>query len=185
MKLLGFSILLSCGAALVVRAPAKDSPDSAALQDFTRRVSDYVKVHQLARSEVHGLKPTNSPEAIEHYEHRLAHRIREMRPGDGQGEIFAPEISAEFRRLIGITLQGPEGQRILKSIWDSKPARLPVIRVNSMYPSGVPLQSTPPSLLLNLPSLPPQVEYRVIGHALVLRDVDANLIVDLIPNAIP
>jgi hypothetical protein len=131
------------------------------------------------------LKPTNSPEAIEHYEHRLAHRIREMRSGDGQGEIFTPEISAESRRLIGITLQGPGGPRILKSLRDTQPPRLPVIRVNSMYPSGVPLQSTPPSLLLNLPPLPPEVEYRVIGHALVLRDVGANLIVDFIPNAIP
>jgi hypothetical protein len=185
MKLLSFIMLLSCGAALVPCAAAKDNPDSAALQDFTRRVSDYVKVHQLARSEVHGLKPTNSPDAIEHYEHRLAHRIREMRAGDVRGAIFTPEISSEFRRLIGITLQEPEGQRILKSLRDTKPARLPVIRVNGMHPPGVPLQSTPPSLLLNLPSLPPEVEYRVIGHALVLRDVEANLIVDFIPSAIP
>jgi hypothetical protein len=185
MKLLSFITLLSYGAALVVSAPAKDSPDSAALQDFTRRVSDYIKVHKLARSEVHGLKPTNSPDAIEHYEHRLAHRIREMRSGDIQGAIFTPEISAEFRRLIGASMQGSDAQRILKSLRDTQPARLPAIRVNSMYPSGVPLQSTPPSLLLNLPSLPPELEYRVIGHALVLRDVEANLIVDFIPNAIP
>jgi hypothetical protein len=167
-----------------VCAPAKEDPGSEALQDFARRVSDYVKLHKVARSEVHGLKPTNSPDVIEHYEHRLAHRIREARPGDVQGAIFAPGISAEFHRLIGITMQGPEGQRILKSLRDSQPARLPAIRVNGMYPSGVPLQSTPPSLLLNLPTLPPEVEYRVIGHALLLRDVEANLIVDFIPNAI-
>jgi hypothetical protein len=185
MKLLSFMILLSCAAALVLCAPAKEDPDSATLQDFARRVSEYVKLHKLARSEVHGLKPTNSPDAIEHYEHRLAHRIREARSGDAPGAIFTTEISAEFHRLIGATIQGPEAQRILKSLRDSQPARVPVIRVNGMYPSGVPLQSTPPSLLLNLPSLPAEVEYRVIGHALVLRDVEANLTVDFIPNAIP
>jgi hypothetical protein len=184
MKLLRFIMLLSCGA-LALSASAKDNPASPAFQDFTRRVSDYVKLHKLARSEVHGLKPTNSPDAIEHYEHRLAHRIREERPGDARGGIFTTAISAEFRRLIGATMQAPEAQQILKSLRDTQPARVPVIRVNSMYPSGVPLQSTPPSLLLNLPSLPPEVEYRVIGHALVLRDVEANLIVDFIPNAIP
>jgi hypothetical protein len=32
--------------------------------------------------------------------------------------------------------------------------------------------------------LPPQVDYRIVGKALLLRDVDANLIVDYIPNAI-
>jgi hypothetical protein len=185
MKLLRFAMLLSCGAALVLSSSAKDNPDSAALQDFTRRVSDYVKLHKVARSDVHGLKPTNSPGAIEHYEHRLAHRIREERPEDARGGIFTPAISAEFRQLIGATMQAPEARQILKSLRDTQPARMPVIRANSMYPSGVPLQSTPPSLLLNLPSLPPEVEYRVIGHALVLRDVEANLIVDFISNAVP
>jgi hypothetical protein len=185
MKLLRFVMLLSRAAALVLCAPAKEDPDSAALQDFTRRVSDYVKLHKLARSEVHGLKPTNSPDAIEHFEHRLAGRIREARPGDARGAIFTAVISAEFRRAIGATLHGPEAQRILKSLRDAQPARVPVVRVNGMYPAGVPLQSTPPSLLLNLPSLPQEVEYRVIGHTLLLRDVEANLIVDLIPNAIP
>jgi hypothetical protein len=38
MKLLSFIMLLSCGPTLVVCAAAKDNPDSAALQDFTRRV---------------------------------------------------------------------------------------------------------------------------------------------------
>jgi hypothetical protein len=185
MKLLSLIMLLSGNAALVLCAQAKDNPDSAALQDFTRGVSDYVKLHKLARSEVHGLKPTNSPDAIEHYEHRLAHRIREERSGDARGGIFTPAVSAEFRRLIAATMQAPEARQILKSLRDTQPAQVPVIRVNSMYPSGAPLQSTPPSLLLNLPSLPPEVEYRVIGHALVLRDVEANLIVDFIPNAIP
>ena len=58
------------------------------------------------------------------------------------------------------------------------------LQVNDAYPPATPLQSTPPSLLLNLPPLPPDLEYRVVGHALILRDIDANLIVDFIPNAI-
>jgi hypothetical protein len=40
-------------------------------------------------------------------------------------------------------------------------------------------------LLENLPSLPKELEYRVIGHNLVLRDARANLIVDFIERAIP
>jgi len=59
------------------------------------------------------------------------------------------------------------------------------LQVNDKYPEGVPLQSTPPSLLLDLPKLPPEVEYRIVGHDLVLRDVKANLIVDFVNNVIP
>ena len=35
-----------------------------------------------------------------------------------------------------------------------------------------------------LPQLPEAVEYRIIGKTLIIRDVDANIIVDYIPNAI-
>jgi len=49
----------------------------------------------------------------------------------------------------------------------------------------VALQSTPPTLLLNLPELPKGLEYRILGRELVLRDTDANIVVDYIPNALP
>ena len=49
----------------------------------------------------------------------------------------------------------------------------------------MPLQSTPPSLLMNLPDLPKGLEYRLLGNELVLRDADANVIVDYVPNAVP
>jgi hypothetical protein len=80
-------------------------------------------------------------------------------------------------------MQGPEAQRIRKSLEHAEPVQ-GQLRVNAPYPS-VPLQSTPPSLLLNLPPLPSEVDYRLVGRALVLRDVQANLIVDFVPNAIP
>jgi hypothetical protein len=44
----------------------------------------------------------------------------------------------------------------------------------------VPLQSTPPSLLENLPPLPPEIEYRITGADLVLLDAKANMVVDII-----
>ena len=59
------------------------------------------------------------------------------------------------------------------------------VQVNAVYPENVPLQSTPPSILINLPKLPPELDYRIVGHNLVLRDVGANIIVDYIPGAIP
>jgi hypothetical protein len=40
----------------------------------------------------------------------------------------------------------------------------------------------PPSLLLNLPELPKELEYRFVGRELVLRDSAANLIVDVLPD---
>ena len=40
-------------------------------------------------------------------------------------------------------------------------------------------------LLTPLPALPPGLEYRVVGRDLVLRDVDANLVLDVLDLALP
>ena len=47
------------------------------------------------------------------------------------------------------------------------------------------MATMPPSLLAALPQLPKELEYRIIGKYLVLRDVDAALILDFIPAAVP
>jgi len=59
------------------------------------------------------------------------------------------------------------------------------LQINQSYPEDVPLQSTPPTLLLNLPQLPDGLEYRLLDRELVLRDTQANIIVDYVPNALP
>jgi hypothetical protein len=58
------------------------------------------------------------------------------------------------------------------------------LQVNAKYPEGTPLPTMPPNLLVRLPPLPEELEYRIIGKDLILRDADANLIVDFIPGAI-
>jgi hypothetical protein len=40
-------------------------------------------------------------------------------------------------------------------------------------------------LLAALPALPTGIYYRLIDHDLLLWDVDANLIVDVLPDALP
>ena len=71
--------------------------------------------------------------------------------------------------------------------WWAASVRLPKPHLgafSSFLPPNIPLQSTPPTILLNLPRLPPELEYRIVGRTLVLRDAVANIVVDLIPDAI-
>jgi hypothetical protein len=58
------------------------------------------------------------------------------------------------------------------------------LNVNQPYPEGAPLPTMPANLLANLPRLPEDLEYRIVDRHLILRDVDANIIVDFVPNAI-
>jgi hypothetical protein len=157
--------------------------DSLIVQDFSKRVSDYQQLAKTLEDKLTRLKATGSQASIEEHQHALADAIREERKGAKAGDIFSPKISAEFRRLTALAMQGGDAARIRKSLQNSEPVKLQ-LRVNDSYPSGIPQQSTPPSLLLNLPPLPPNLEFRLLGTTLILLDSKANLVVDLMPNAI-
>jgi hypothetical protein len=51
-----------------------------------------------------------------------------------------------------------------------------------IYPSTWPLQTFPPTLIATLPKLPPELEYRFVDNALILRDTKANIVVDFVLN---
>jgi hypothetical protein len=169
--------------ARIVPALENADADSAAVRDFGKRVSAYLQLRKSIESGLPPLKTTRSPEKISSQEHALARALREARKNSRPGDIFTPEISARIRRAIGVEMQS-DGKRIEASLRHSEPVQLR-LGVNDSYPANLPLQSTPPSLLTNLPPLPKEVEYRVAGHDLILLDVKANLVVDLIESAIP
>jgi hypothetical protein len=57
--------------------------------------------------------------------------------------------------------------------------------VHLRLPVSMQMATMPPALLEVLPTLPKELEYRILGRYLVLRDVDASLILDYIPLAVP
>jgi hypothetical protein len=154
---------------------------SETLSEFQARAAEYVKLHNKASSGLPSLKGNGSAAAISGRERQLAARIRSLRRDAKQGSIFSGSISSEFRRLAKISSQGVSGKHIETSLARSEPVQVP-IHVNAAYPRSTPLQSTPPTLLQNLPPLPKELEYRLIGDRLVVRDIEANLIVDYVDN---
>ena len=91
--------------------------------------------------------------------------------------LVATLIKEEYKRR-SISVQETRSDQ-----QDELPDFTPV--VNQLYPTTYPLATFPATLLPLLPSLPEQLEYRVVQHYLVLRDVEANMIVDYMPNAVP
>jgi hypothetical protein len=59
------------------------------------------------------------------------------------------------------------------------------VSVNGVLPDDVPVQTTPPLILMRLPALPMELSYRFVGRSLVLLDNKTNLIVDFIPDILP
>ena len=157
--------------------------DSAKLTtDLQTRAKQYLDFRKKVAGSAP--RPTGTPSKITASQGTLANKIRVARAGVKQGAIFTPEIADFIRHQIASTLAGADGEKIRLSLAHAEPVNL-TLQVNESYPENVPLQSTPPSLLLNLPQLPSGLEYRLVGREMVLRDTDANIIVDYVPNALP
>jgi hypothetical protein len=172
--------------AIAIRASAADqrvNPDTVLIAQFEQRINDYMALHRKEEAGLQPLKPTTSAAKIARHQEHLAHEIREHRPGARQGDIFTPSIAAEFTRLIQIAYSAASSS-IRASLASDAPHHRR-LKVNEGYPDGEPLSASPPSLLLNLPSLPAELEYHIVGRDLVLLDTNADLVVDYIPNAIP
>lgn len=175
----------------VVQArPFQNAPDresqatKQAFADFTRRVDGYQKLRSDLEGKLPPLKSTDNPEKILAHEQALAQSIAEARKAAARGDIFAGPIEAEFRRLIRNAFAGPKGPAISRTIRQGEPLNLE-LRVNQVYPASVPVTTVPPTLLQELPKLPRNLEYRIVGRDFVLEDVKSRLVVDFIKDALP
>jgi hypothetical protein len=152
-------------------------------KDFSDRVSAYVKIHNSADARVPSLKETSDPKQVSSREKALADAIRVERAGAQQGDVFSPAAAKE----IGLVIAEDFRSRSLKdqkAILVEVPMKVPPA-INTDYPTALPLATVPPNLLLKMPTLPADLEYRFLGRHLILRDIKANLIVDFIPDVVP
>ena len=164
--------------AVIATAQTQVNPDALIIQSFEKSVADYMKLHSSIESKLTALKPGATPEQIQAHSQELGAKIREARHHTKQGAIFTPEVRQEFRRLIGIAHSGKSEARIKASLKHAEPVAPPLV-VNGVYPQNVPLQSTPPTLLMNLPALPKELEYRLAGRRLAIVDAPCGLVVDV------
>lgn len=182
-SLITATILCTFAHSLAAQKPATaGTKDAAIVADFQSKVREYVDLKRKAAGQTE--QRGNDPAKIVDREREAQGKIRVARAGAKQGEIFSAQIAEYFRRQINASLAGAHGNEIRASLQHSEPVNL-TLQINQGYPAKVPLQSTPPTLLLNLPDLPDGLEYRLVGRELVLRDTEANVVVDYIPNAFP
>lgn len=159
------------------------NPDAAIMADFKARVEKYAELHKdLAKGSARQKEDT-SAEQIHAQKQALVSKIQAARADARHGEIFTPEIRKAFRRLLAPELKGADGRDAKAVLKDDAPASGTVpFKVNARYPENQPKPTMPANLLLNLPTLPEPLEYRVVGQHLLLLDTAADLIVDYALN---
>jgi hypothetical protein len=161
-------------------AAAVEANDTAriAVEQFVQRTRDYVRLRSHVAPGAR-LEETASPEEISAREAALAHAIRAVRAGAKPGDVFgsAREPLAAIARRDWRE-RAPAERAALQG--ELPPSAAPA--VNAPYPASLPLATVPAKLLEALPELPEELEYRFVGPHLILRDVEANLVVDVVPD---
>jgi hypothetical protein len=155
----------------------------AATLEFKKRIDAYMKVHNEAEGKVPSLKRTDDPKEISDRERALAQMIMTLRAGAKPGDIFAPDYQPYFIKIVHDDFK-KRSAADRKALVAELPKNLKV-DINTVYPTTQPLETFPAGLLRKLPDLPPELEYRIVGRSLILRDVKANLIVDILRDVVP
>jgi hypothetical protein len=115
----------------------------------------------------------------------LAEVPREARRPPREGEIFTPDVADLFRRLLAARLFGDEDSGANPAAeMEKQDVVVPPVRVNEPLTWEIGDAALLP-LLRDLPLLPGELEYQLVGRDLVLLDVPSNLVVDVIRAALP
>jgi hypothetical protein len=128
-----------------------------AVAEFATSINRYMEVHRLLENP---MSPTNlcaDPEQAARA--RQAHRraVVEARVATPRGDIFTPRVAAYMRHQFEIAADRA-----------------------SMTEADVTAVA-----LERLPLLPMELEYRVIDRDLVILDTEIDLVVDVLPSALP
>jgi len=179
-------LLFLVGAGVRVDPPKQPIHQTApATAEFLKRVQDYDSLHRKVVEKVGALDPTKSPKEIAMREKALGEAMIAARPNAKPGDLFAPEPARLFKTIIRNEFKLRSGQAIRdrQDAQEELPSFTPM--VNQIYPTTFPLATFPAGLLRQLPALPKSLEYRFVRTTLILRDSEANMIVDVLPDAAP
>jgi hypothetical protein len=166
-----------------------EADDIAALRSFERSVTSYTELHRRLDAGFMAMWLPSDPEANAIASSRLANAIRSERRNAGRGDIFNPEVADFFRVRLSaahvssdFVCASDEPYAAEEGSPRCEAPTLPL--VNSRLGWGTSIRAPEPLADL-LPELPLELEYRLEGRALILVDVSANLVVDIVDEALP
>ena len=159
----------------------------ACLDSFEIRVDEYWALHRRLERLVAPEVPFVDPHVDHAARLALADLLRAARPRAAEGDLFTPDVAEVFRVRIVHALRATrrtaaELRRAAEEEDEWPVPAAPVVhgafdwRWNSVMW---------PSILFALPPLPADLEYRFVGADLLLVDIHANLVVDILRDALP
>ena len=183
IAVVGLLALPTSTVALPMGSVASDA-EYTIMSRFLRAIDAYVvHHHRMFEPLAEGIMclPEDTLAAV----NALAEIPRDARPAPREGEIFTADVADLFRRRLVETFYRDEYSGATRlTAMDAEALTAPGVRVNEPLPWGIG-NILIPAVDIALPSLPEELEYRLVGNDLVLIDVVSNIVVDVIRTALP
>ena len=182
-RLLAFPVAMLLTATVYAQAP---TPAVQAFSAFENTTHDYVLMHRRLERRIGPIELSTPVADINRMIDALAAAIRVERRDARQGEFFTPALAHLLRARINgalsdhqYTADDVRDAGLVDGI-DYDRVRL---HVNDTFPwvLGVAMF---PCVIEALPPLPPELQYRIVGDDLLLIDIHASLIVDILPHVL-
>jgi hypothetical protein len=164
--------------------PIQPEQETVVLRAFQQRIDAYVALHRQLEGPLPPLQVSRDMNTVRRATDALAKGIRAARAAAGQGDIFTPQAANLLRTYISTCLTAEDVQAIVGHHEKGEDQGERSLAVNRTWPEDVDFNFVPPHLIESLPTLPPELQYRIVGRSLVLWDHHANLIVDVLPSAL-
>jgi len=179
--------LLMVATALLVTAGAQTQNffPSPAIHRFNTQIAAYMSIRNRVQEHVGVPYVSADSTDIATMQAALADGIRRARPNAKPGDFFSADVRVEFRRRIQYALESRNvsGFGLMTDLERDSPARFCALTVNGNFDWRFG-EMIPAALIEALPDLPWPLQYRFACRNLVLLDVDASLIVDVLPDAL-
>lgn len=174
--------------AAVALAAALGQPliDLDGVLSFARAAEDYAFMHRRLERRLPALEVNANPETIRRVIDAMAAAVRAERSDARQGDFFNPRVQVAIRdriaralRTHGLTPADVHAAQVKEGV---DPAGV-TLQINGTFPWAIGTAMVP-CILEALPPLPPELQYRIVGRDLVLIDVHASLVIDILPGAL-
>jgi hypothetical protein len=166
------------------RQAAAGVPEEEAIARFHIALGGYLALRRNLLTEISGPVPNSSSVQLTDASDALAAAIQRARRSAAVGDLFLPAVAAVVKRRVDSAIRRENLGPVLATIDDEEP-RLREPKLHLRFPGAAQMATMPGALIAALPILPKELEYRIVGRYLVLRDVEAALIIDYVADVIP
>ena len=151
--------------------------EERSLAEFNQRIAVYLSVQRrLTRA----LPPSQIYDDEDLFvSEELRRALVAARPGARAGDFFTPAVEVSLRQRIDVALAYNAGTAL--PLWHDEGMRA---TVNRPLPLMTDLFAWWP-VIAALPPIPEELAFVIVGRDLALVDVEANLVIDVMSNALP